>query len=136
MNIEGTGKQDPLIPEAVEAGKHYDLSELKRLAAGDDKFFRDMIRTFIDSTSEGVAAICKYANERNWEQTAHYSHKIAAPCRHLGALELYSLLQKIEDLSRKGERGVEEIPHLAQKLDAEAGLLFEQLKLELDRIKV
>jgi signal transduction histidine kinase/CheY-like chemotaxis protein len=136
MNIEGTGE---LLEEKIvvkESGKTYDLGELKRLAGDDDKFFVDMIRTFIDSTAEGVASIVKYAAEKNWEQTGHYAHKIAAPCRHMGANELLLLLQKIESISLKKKEGVEEIPRLAEKVKEGSEILLKQLELELEKAKV
>jgi CheY-like chemotaxis protein/anti-sigma regulatory factor (Ser/Thr protein kinase) len=136
MHIEGAGEAVDEPERSDTGGKRYDLSELKRLSAGDEKFFREMIRTFIDSTAEGVAQVYKYAGEKNWEQTAHYSHRIAAPCRHMGAYALLALLQKIEELSRKNEHTVEEIPRLAQKLNEESGILLEQLNKELEQIKV
>jgi signal transduction histidine kinase/response regulator RpfG family c-di-GMP phosphodiesterase len=136
MDIEGTGQVKSVRTAPKKTGKRYDLDELRRLAAGDEKFFTDMIKTFIDSTADGVMHIMAHTKTRNWEQVAHYSHKIAAPCRHMGAETLLRLLQKIEVLARKNEKSVEEIPQLSEKLSEESKILLDELKNELDRTKV
>jgi signal transduction histidine kinase/FixJ family two-component response regulator/HPt (histidine-containing phosphotransfer) domain-containing protein len=115
------------------SGRKYDLDSLLRLSNGDTRFFKEMIRTFISSTGEGVDFIVKYAGEKNWEKVAHYTHKISAPCKHLSTQVLLEYIQEIERLAKQN-REDGSMPGLVQKMVEEKNILMNQLENELARL--
>jgi CheY-like chemotaxis protein len=120
-------------PDRDGTGRRYDLDSLLRLSNGDTRFFKEMIRTFISSTGEGVDFIEKYAGEKNWEKVAHYTHKISAPCKHLSTQALLEYIQEIEKLAKQN-RDDSSMPGLVQKMVEEKNILVTQLENELLRL--
>jgi len=73
-----------------------DLSNLYHLADHDIPFVKQMLIRFIGSTEKGLQEIRHAVEADNMEAAIETAHKLAAPCRHLGADDLYSLLKGIE----------------------------------------
>lgn len=80
-----------------------DLKDLKRISGNDNDFFVDMLNTFMESTNEGVTKMREAVENKRWVEVAEYAHKISAPCKHLGANELYRLLKEVEAKGRNQE---------------------------------
>ncbi len=76
------------------------LDEAKRLANGDDVFFKEMVDLFIKSTNNGLSAIQKSINEKDHDNIAEVCHKMASPCKHFSATDLYSALKKLEESAK------------------------------------
>src|SRR6187399_3253664 len=79
-----------------EVSRSYNLDELKAMSNGDKKFINDMIVVFIKSTDEGIKRIETAVKEKNYKVIGGEIHKIAPPCRHMGTVELYDVLKKVE----------------------------------------
>ncbi|HXH20021.1 MAG TPA: ATP-binding protein, partial [Chitinophagales bacterium] len=80
----------------ADSEKIYDLSELKRLSNGDDKFVNEMLRVFIQNTQDGMKRLKEAIQKKDWEKTGLYAHRIAAPSRHLGMSQIVRKLKEIE----------------------------------------
>jgi CheY-like chemotaxis protein len=78
------------------------LNNLYHISGGDNDFVKQMLTTFISSTSSGLSEMQLAVSSGNRESVANLAHKMLAPCRHIGAMELYSLLRKIEENISKG----------------------------------
>ncbi|MEP0984424.1 ATP-binding protein [Ekhidna sp.] len=78
----------------------YDLSALSKM--GDEDFVRDMIETFISSTTENLKELEQHYQNEDWRNIGEVLHKIIAPARHLKANDLVTQLKKNEISAREG----------------------------------
>jgi CheY-like chemotaxis protein/HPt (histidine-containing phosphotransfer) domain-containing protein len=76
------------------------LQNLYHISGGDERFVKQMLVTFIDTTEKGLTEMEKAVKSGQWETAAGLVHKISAPCRHIGAEDLYHFLKKIEEIIR------------------------------------
>lgn len=87
-----------------------DLKNLYHLSGGDRIFMKQMLESFISTTSSGLNEMQEAAGNEEWEKTADISHKIQPPCRHIGAIKLFNMLSGIEQSIRKegntGQTGI------------------------------
>jgi signal transduction histidine kinase/CheY-like chemotaxis protein/HPt (histidine-containing phosphotransfer) domain-containing protein len=81
-----------------ESGIHrINLDNLNHISGGDDQFVKQMLTSFNNTTSKGLKEMQEAARAGTWEAVADLAHKMLPPCRHIGAMELHSVLSKIED---------------------------------------
>lgn len=80
-----------------------DLHNLYHISGGDEHFIKQMLESFIQTTEKGLHEMEEAAKYKKWESVADLSHKIQPPCRHIGAMDLCSLLNKIEKTIRNNE---------------------------------
>jgi len=73
-----------------------DLHNLYHLSGGDEEFVKQMLFSFITTTEKGLNELKEAVTKQQLESAADISHKIQPPCRHIGAMDLYNLLNKIE----------------------------------------
>lgn len=99
-------------PDFIEAGNtdnkpgndgKLDLHNLYHISGSDDQFVKQMLISFITTTEKGLNELKEAATKQQWESAADISHKIQPPCRHIGAMDLYNLLNKIERTIRNNE---------------------------------
>lgn len=82
INVSGPGK--------------INLRNLYHIAGGDEQFVKQMLVTFIDTTDRGLNEMQQLARSGQWDAVASLSHKLLPPCRHIGASDLHTLLEQIE----------------------------------------
>lgn len=102
-----------------------DLSSLKELSNGDANFVNDMVQTFLQTTENGLKEMTLYEQEDDYFMVGEIAHKIASPCKHLGAEKLYNLLKRMEDIGRNDKK--EDLKPLINN----AKEAFEEIKKEL-----
>jgi signal transduction histidine kinase/CheY-like chemotaxis protein/CHASE3 domain sensor protein/HPt (histidine-containing phosphotransfer) domain-containing protein len=110
----------PFKPEKIN------LQNLYRISGGDGQFVKQMLESFIHSTKTGLDEMEKAASSSRWDMVAALAHKLSAPCRHIGALDLFDLLVKIEKLKTDKERtqGLSDLIGKARKdLEEVTGLI-------------
>lgn len=76
------------------------LQEARRFANGDEIFLKEMTILFIKTATNGLKEIQIAANNRNMEIIAETCHKMAAPCKHFQAKNLYTTIKRLEDDAR------------------------------------
>ena len=76
------------------------LQEARRFANGDDTFLKEMTGLFIKTTNAGIEEIQQAENIKNSEKIAEVSHKMAAPCKHFKADDLYRMLKDLENAAQ------------------------------------
>ncbi|MCY1720038.1 ATP-binding protein [Prolixibacteraceae bacterium Z1-6] len=81
----------------------FDLKELERLTNGDRGFMKEMINVFIRSTKIGLENIKLALETENWQQISEEAHKMASPCKHIKADDLYTELKQLEKTSGSTE---------------------------------
>lgn len=74
-----------------------DLRNLYHLADQDTAFVKQMLDQFMISTREGLEIIQQAVEAGNADEVLETAHKIASPCKHLGANGLYSSLKALEE---------------------------------------
>jgi HPt (histidine-containing phosphotransfer) domain-containing protein len=73
------------------------LQNLYHISGGDERFVRQMLDTFIETTGNGLVAMNEAIESGQWETVSDLAHKISPPCRHIGAEDLLNFLKKIEE---------------------------------------
>jgi signal transduction histidine kinase/CheY-like chemotaxis protein/HPt (histidine-containing phosphotransfer) domain-containing protein len=90
---------EPLIEEKtnLSAQDKINLQNLYHISGGDEKFVKQMLIAFIDSTKKGLEEMNQTVKSGQLDAVAELAHKMLSPCRHIGATDLCSLLKKIEE---------------------------------------
>jgi len=86
--------------ESANTGK-VNLQSLYHISGGDEKFVKQMLMSFIDSTNNGLAELQDKIKSGLFNSAADLAHKMSSPCRHIGAMDLCNLLKKIEENIQK-----------------------------------
>lgn len=110
-----------------------DFRNLRSLSGSDKGFYADMLTTFISTTSIGVQTMKVALSNTDWELLANEAHKIASPCRHLGALQFHGLLKDIERQARE-HNDLKQIKQLMKELEEEAEVVLQAVNEELRTI--
>jgi signal transduction histidine kinase/CheY-like chemotaxis protein/HPt (histidine-containing phosphotransfer) domain-containing protein len=113
------------VAENVRSSKQekIDLNKLYHISGGDEQFVKQMLESFIESTSAGLNDMMENAREGRLESVAEIAHKLLPPSHHLGALELWSLIKKTEDVIRKNDN-----PQILETLIYESIREFESVR--------
>ncbi len=91
------------LPNEKNRENVINTSDLLRLANNDKKFLKEMILLFIKSTESGVQSIHEAIHEGNRLKVMEYAHKMAAPCKHMQAKNLYDYIKKLEKIAQNNE---------------------------------
>jgi CheY-like chemotaxis protein/HPt (histidine-containing phosphotransfer) domain-containing protein len=94
INNSGTGsKENYKLPGSDKIN----LGNLYRITDGDEQFIKKMLVSYIDTMNRGLNEMQEFVTSGQLESVASLSHKLLPPSRHIGALDLCNLLQKIEE---------------------------------------
>jgi signal transduction histidine kinase/CheY-like chemotaxis protein/HPt (histidine-containing phosphotransfer) domain-containing protein len=102
-------KTKPVFNEVVNTDNKnksedkFNPDNLYRISGGDEQFVKQMLISFISTTEKGLIELKQAASKQQWESVADISHKIQSPCRHIGVMDLFNLLNKIERTIRNNE---------------------------------
>jgi signal transduction histidine kinase/FixJ family two-component response regulator/HPt (histidine-containing phosphotransfer) domain-containing protein len=84
--------------DRVETGlDKINLKNLYHISGGDEKFVKQMLISFIESTRNGFNEMEEALNSHNSYLISELAHKMLPPGRHIGATELCNSLKKIEE---------------------------------------
>ena len=120
---------------SVNGKQKIDISVLRHLSGNDDKFLDEMIHLFIKSAETGVSGIEKAIKVENWNEVFENAHKMAAPVKHIGAMQLYEKIKTLEKMA-KGSAKVESVVPVFQEIKIEIKELNIILKSVLTELKV
>ena len=112
-----------------------DPEELTKLGYGDQEFLKEMILLFIKTAEEGLSGLREAIGEEDTDMVSDNAHKMAAPAKHINAVDLYKKLKKLEYLSHRAN-DLRLISDLFDDVNEEAGRVIEFLKkflLTLDK---
>jgi signal transduction histidine kinase/DNA-binding response OmpR family regulator len=102
------------------------LDELKRIAGSDTHFINSMLAKLIEVTDAELKNLDASIRIKDWEATSNIAHKIASPCRHVGANELSSLFKSMMiRATRPNERAT--LPDLLLAIETEYALLRSEI---------
>lgn len=112
-----------------------DFSNLKSLSGSDKNFYNDMLQTFVISTTNSHQVIKAAFSKNDWELLANESHKIASPCRHIGANNMHKILKDIEQSARTNQQTL----HLKESikiLNKEVELVIDSIQTEISTLSL
>jgi signal transduction histidine kinase/CheY-like chemotaxis protein/HPt (histidine-containing phosphotransfer) domain-containing protein len=75
----------------------FSLEELLEVGQGDPEFVREMVDLFIRTTADGMSDMRVAVAEGNWTQVRDIAHRLAPPCLHMKAGDLYNSLKQVEE---------------------------------------
>jgi len=117
----------PVGPEKIN------LQNLYHISGGDEQFVKQMLVSFNNTTKKGLKEMQDAVISGQWEKVADLSHKMMSPCRHIGAMELYALLGKIEKCIRNnGDTG--SVETLTEKSLSEFETISELLNEQIAKM--
>jgi signal transduction histidine kinase/DNA-binding NarL/FixJ family response regulator/CHASE3 domain sensor protein/HPt (histidine-containing phosphotransfer) domain-containing protein len=116
--------------EIDDSEEPFQIEKLYKIANNDEKFVKEMMQIFVKTTEEGMQEIQSFSKENNWEEVANQSHKIKAPCKHMGVVKLANYLKIIEDIARNGKEK-EELPGLITEAYEESSRIIESVRKHL-----
>jgi len=108
--------------ESKPVSSMINLTNLYHLANNDVLFVKQMLIRFVESTEQGLSELHQAVITGKVEAAMETAHKIAAPCRHIGADKLYSYLKSIEEQSSNNNT------ELLVKLCADSNREFLEIK--------
>jgi len=77
------------------------LQNLYHISGGDEKFVKQMLIAFIDSTRKGLNEMREAVISGQLDSVAEMAHKMLPPARHVGASYLCKLLKEIQENIQK-----------------------------------
>lgn len=111
-----------------------DFTNLRTLSGNDSSFYIDMLQTFVSSTSNSFDFIQSAFINDDWEMLANESHKIASPCRHLGAYSLHKMLKDIEQSAREN-KNTAQLKQQMKVISDEMNKVLQEINKELSTHK-
>lgn len=118
-------------PQSIDV--QLDFTSLKELSGDDQSFFLEMLATFIEGTEQGIINLKQAQQEQQITQAADIAHKMATPCNHMGADQLYKKLKSIEKECRKGN--IQQLNDSIQEVEQEALAIIEKVRTEIQNTK-
>jgi CheY-like chemotaxis protein/HPt (histidine-containing phosphotransfer) domain-containing protein len=109
------------------------LNNLYHISAGDEKFVKQMLISYIDTTKKGMDEMQEALKAGDYETVANLAHKMLPPCKHIGAKDLCNFLRKIETSIRKNS-DASNIDNIARESLKEFQAVSEQLVEHIAKI--
>jgi signal transduction histidine kinase/CheY-like chemotaxis protein/HPt (histidine-containing phosphotransfer) domain-containing protein len=131
LAVTGNNTQPDLIEADITNNKQgsdgkLDLHNLYHISGSDEQFVKQMLISFLTTTGKGLNELKGAVTKQQWESVADISHKIQPPCRHVGAMDLYNLLNKIERTIRNNDN-TGSVETLAENVLVEFGIVSRLL---------
>ncbi len=83
-----------------ENSSEVNLDELYNFAGNDLKFVMEMLNSFKESFERGFNEMNQFLKDNNMQEINNTAHKMASPCRHIGAEKLLELVKRAEHESQ------------------------------------
>jgi CheY-like chemotaxis protein/HPt (histidine-containing phosphotransfer) domain-containing protein len=123
------GKKEPAnIPDSK-----IDLHNLYHISGGDEKFVKQMLLSFVETTEKGLKVMQEAVISSQMQTAAEIAHKLSPPCRHIGAVHLCNYLKEIENNIRNNNLNGS-VEKLTLEACAEFAVVREVLKSHIGKI--
>jgi HPt (histidine-containing phosphotransfer) domain-containing protein len=106
-----------------------DLSYLKQLSNGSNKFILEIIDVFLKQTPEALESMENYLNNKDWKSLRAVAHKIKPSMTFMGINDLKDVVGKIEEYADK-EINLDLLPELIHKMQDVCKKAFLELEAE------
>ena len=117
-----------IIDEFKSSSNLVDLKQLYRVANDDKAFVMEMLEKFMESFEAGHKTMMEAIQSKNYMDLGNAAHKLASPCRHIGAEELLHLIKEIEEGAEKDSSGID-----FQGKANDVLILYEKVKIVLQK---
>jgi len=88
------------VKSSEENSSEVNLSELYNFAGNDLKFVLEMLNSFKESFEKGFDEMNQFSKDNKMQEINDTAHKLASPCRHIGAEKLLELVKRAEHESK------------------------------------
>jgi CheY-like chemotaxis protein len=116
-----------------DINKRINLKNLVHIAGGDAQFTKQMLITFLETTTMGLQEMNEAVAADQWHTVAELAHKMLPPSRHIGASDLSNFFRKIEE-SVKNNVEIGTIVSLTKETFKEFEVIRELLNGEIAKI--
>jgi len=104
-----------------------DLTYLKQVSNGDDRFMKEMINVYLKETPEAIKNLEKYLKNNEWKKFRALTHKMKPSFSFFGLKKLDTVINKMEEYSGKGIL-LDELPGLLEKVKSACEEAMTELK--------
>jgi len=131
----GNGHSVPVINEPennepmTNSQKHTDLTYLRQLSNGDNKFIHEMLNLFITQTPDALVKMSKSLEAKDWKSLGNAAHKMKPSIMFVGLKEIDADLKNLESYATE-EKNTDQIPQLFNKVKETCTIAIEELKGE------
>ncbi len=108
--------------------KLFDLTELRTIAAGDDRFFQEMIRLFIEQGEYALQVIRELPGSQDFAKVKFTLHKMKPSIMVLGVKQATEIIVQVENLTLPGD-GEEKCAPLLANLERILKDVTDQLNI-------
>ena len=113
--------------------KHIDLSYLRQLSNGDNKFIKEMLSLFVDQTPDMLDRMTKYLELKDWKSLSSLAHKMKPSIMFVGLKEIEADLRMVEDYA--GEvKHTEEISPMLSRIKNVCTAAVDEIKEEKEHL--
>jgi PAS domain S-box-containing protein len=123
--------QEPMsLPENSFAPVKINLDYLKQLSAGNQKFYNEMIETFLNMTPQALDQMNQCFQKKEWEMLRSIAHRIKPSYGYVGLKDVQNTLTQIEKWNDKGD--TDTVGELLQTVKNSTDSAFGQLRQALN----
>ncbi|MBN2636290.1 MAG: response regulator [Prolixibacteraceae bacterium] len=115
----------------IGENKKIDFNEAKRFSNGDEAFLTEMSRLFLKSTNNGLEEIKKSMLQKDYDAIAEICHKMASPCKHFHAHDLYKSIKLLEENVKQKSNWLA-IVEMVNRLESEINITNKIVKETLN----
>jgi CheY-like chemotaxis protein len=119
-----------IILKEDEESRLYDLHELRSVTRGNEAFFKEMIRTFVENAGEGIQQIRAAMEREDWTSMRETAHRLIPSFKHLDVKSVVSDLVELKNQSLQTP-DLGRVKHLVQRIEE----LTEEVILKLRQEK-
>ncbi|MEI6048342.1 MAG: ATP-binding protein [Bacteroidota bacterium] len=109
------------------------LQNLYHISGGDEKFVKQMLVSFIDTTKKGLNDIQEAVLSGHLEPVSDLAHKMLPPCKHIGAVDLCNYLRKIEESIQK-KTDIETVKLLTIESSREFEVVNQLIQVQISKM--
>jgi HPt (histidine-containing phosphotransfer) domain-containing protein len=114
--------------------KTIDMTYLKDLSNGSDRFIKKMLQMLLKQTPEGVSALEKHYNNKDWESLRLTAHKLQASFLFMGIQKLPAIIHEVEDHAAN-KTHLDLLPELILKIRNVWNKAMKELESELSSFR-
>ncbi|MEW6468794.1 MAG: PAS domain S-box protein [Bacteroidota bacterium] len=126
VQVSGNGHEK----NTTAKGRHTDLTYLRELSNGSNKFIAEMITLFLEQTPDALSKMEKSVREKDWKTLRAIAHKIKPSIIFIGLKEIEKDIHDLEDFAAE-EKNLDQVPPLIDKIRQVCSVALEELRADL-----
>jgi signal transduction histidine kinase/CheY-like chemotaxis protein/CHASE3 domain sensor protein len=132
-SVNGISDPESERKSGDENNNRINLQNLVHISGGDNQFMKQMLITFLETTTKGLLEMKEAVTSGQWNTVSELAHKMLPPSRHIGASDLTIYLGKIE-LSIKNQVETATIVDLTNETFREYEVIRDLLNEQIVKI--